>query len=197
MAGEILVIGATGSVGSELVTQLVRRSERVRAATRNAEEAKRGLDNAIELVEFDLERPETFAVALDGVDRVFLIARPGDDHADRVAFPLIDEMKRREVRHVVDLSAMGVETRDDIALRKVERYLEDSGIGFTHLRPNFFMQIFSAGPLLMDIRSTDAIHIPAADAKLSYIDLRDIAAVAAVALTERGHVGKAYTLTGG
>src|SRR5437762_5155230 len=197
MAGKILVIGATGSVGSELVTQLIGRSERVRAATRNPERAQRGLDNAIEFVEFDFERPETFAVALDGADRVFLIARPGDDHPDRVAFALIDEMRRREVRLVVDLSAMGVESRDDIALRKVERYLEDSGIGFTHLRPNFFMQVFSAGPLLTDIRSTGAIHVPAADASISYVDVRDIAAVAAAALSEAGHVGRAYTLTGG
>jgi uncharacterized protein YbjT (DUF2867 family) len=148
-------------------------------------------------VEFDFERPETFAAALDGVDRVFLIARPGDDHADRVALPLIDEIVRKGVRHVVNLSAMGAETREDFALRKIERYLEDSGVGFTHLRPNFFMQVFSTGPLLMDIRSTGAIHIPAADAKLSYIDARDIASVAAATLTEQGHAGKAYTLTGG
>jgi uncharacterized protein YbjT (DUF2867 family) len=148
-------------------------------------------------VEFDFERPETFAPALDGADRVFLIARPGDDHADLVAYPLIDEMKRQGVRHVVNLSAMGVEIRDDFALRRIERYLEDSGVGFTHLRPNFFMQVFSSGPLLLDIRSTGAIHIPAADAKLSYIDVRDIAAVAAATLTEQGHTGKAYTLTGG
>lgn len=72
-----------------------------------------------------------FAPALDGVDRVFLIARPGDEHPDRVASPLIDELKRQRVRHVVNLSAMGVETRDDISLRRVELYLEDSGIVFT------------------------------------------------------------------
>lgn len=196
MAGPILVIGATGSVGSGLVEQLGRKGEKVRAATREPAD-RRSPDNAVEFVEFDFERPQTFAAALDGVDRVFLIARPGDDHADRVAFPLIDEMKRQGVRHVVNLSAMGVEARDDFALRKVERYLEESGIGFTHLRPNFFMQVFSTGPLLLDIRSTGAIHIPAAGAKLSYIDARDIAAVAAATLTEQGHMGKAYTLTGG
>lgn len=195
MRGQILVIGATGSVGSELVTQLCAKGERVRAATR-APGSRYSPDNAVEFVEFDLERPQTFAAALDGVDRVFLIARPGDDHADRVAFPLIDEMKRQRVSHVVDLSAMGAETREDFALRKIERYLEESGMGFTHLRPNFFMQVFSTGPLLLDIRSTGAIHIPAADAKLSYIDARDIAAVAAATLAEQGHTGKAYTLTG-
>ena len=196
MSGQVLVIGATGSVGSEVVTLLSRKGERVRAATRNPAAARRP-NSAVEFIEFDFERPQTLAAALDGVDRVFLIARPGDDHADRFAFPLIDELKRAGVRHVVNLSAMGVESRDDFALRKVERYLEDSGVGFTHLRPNFFMQVFSSGPLLLDIRSTGAIHIPAADAKLSYIDVRDIAAVAAATLTERGHTGKAYTLTSG
>lgn len=195
MPGQILVIGATGSVGSEMVRLLCRKGESVRAASREPAARPRS-DGPVSCVEFDFERPETFAPALDGVDRVFLIARPGDDHTDRVAFPVIDEIKRQRVRHVVNLSAMGVETRDDMALRKVERYLEDSGVGFTHLRPNFFMQIFSAGPLLMDIRSTGAFHIPAADAKLSYIDVRDIAAAATAALTEPGHVGKAYTLTG-
>jgi uncharacterized protein YbjT (DUF2867 family) len=196
MSGQVLVIGATGSVGSELVTLLGRLGENVRAATRKPA-AARSPHSAVEFVEFDFERPQTFAATLDGVDRVFLIARPGDHHADRVAFPLIDEMKRAGVRQVVNLSAMGVESQDDFALRKVERYLEDSGIGFTHLRPNFFMQVFSSGPLLLDIRSTGAIHIPAAGAKLSYIDARDIAAVAAATLTKRGHTGKAYTLTGG
>jgi uncharacterized protein YbjT (DUF2867 family) len=195
MPGQILVIGATGSVGSELVSLLSRKGERVRAASRRPDAQQRS-DGAAEFVEFDFQRPETFAAALDGIDRVFLIARPGDEHADRAAFPLIDEMKRQHVRYVVNLSAMGVETREDMALRKVERYLEDSRIAFTHLRPNFFMQVFSAGPLLIDIRSTGAIHIPAAEAKLSYIDVRDIAGVAATALTEQGHAGKAYTLTG-
>ena len=196
MPGQVLVIGATGSVGNELVTLLSRMGERVRAATRDPA-AARSPDCGVEFVEFDFERPETFAPALDGADRVFLIARPGDDHADLVSYPLIGEIKRQGVRHVVNLSAMGVESRDDLALRRVERYLEDSGVGFTHLRPNFFMQVFSSGPLLLDIRSTGAIHIPAADAELSYIDVGDIAAVAAATLTKRGHTGKAYTLTGG
>ena len=59
---------------------------------------------------------------------MFLTARPGDEHPDRIASPLIDEMRRRGVRPVANLSAMGVETRDDISLRRVEQYLEDSGL---------------------------------------------------------------------
>jgi uncharacterized protein YbjT (DUF2867 family) len=69
-------------------------------------------------------------------------------------------------------------------------------MAFTHLRPNWFMQIFSTGSLLAGIRATSSICIPAADARISYVDVRDIAAVATVALTAPGHVGQAYTLTG-
>jgi uncharacterized protein YbjT (DUF2867 family) len=196
MNDPILVVGATGAVGGELVGQLLLKGERVRGATRNPTDASRRFGSAIEYVQFDLQRPETHATALIGVKRVFLIAPPGDDHSDRLAIPLIDEMKRQGVRHVVDLSAYGAETRDDFALRKIEKYLEASGMAFTHLRPNWFMQVFSSGPLLASIRSNAAIAIPAADAKISYIDVRDIAAVAAVALTTGGHKDKAYTLTG-
>ena len=161
MAGRILVIGATGSVGSELVSQLVQAGQQVKAATRTPASVQ-PMNAAVEYVEFDFERPQTFANALTGVDRAFLIARPGDDDADVVAFPLIDEMKRFNVKRVVNLTAMGVETQEDLALRRIEHYLEDSGLGFTHLRPNFFMQVFSVGPLLADIRSTSGIHVPAA-----------------------------------
>ncbi|WP_257456613.1 SDR family oxidoreductase [Archangium lipolyticum] len=196
MAGRILVIGATGTVGGHLVAQLEQLGEEVRAATREPGRAARRTGGKTQYVSFDLERPETFAPALDGADRVFLMARPGDEQADRVALPLIDEMKRQRIRHVVNLTAMGAEHREDFALRKVERYLEASGLGFTHLRPNFFMQIFSGGPLLQDLETTGALHIPAADAKLSFVDARDIAAMAVAALTGPGHAGKAYTLTG-
>ena len=192
----ILVIGATGAVGGELVKQLILKGERVRGATRNPADAARRFGSIADFVEFDLERPVTYATALAGVTRVFLIARPGDDHSDRIAIPLIDEMKRRSVRHVVDLSAFGAETRDDFALRKIEKHLEASGIAFTHLRPNWFMQVFTSGPLHAGILANATIGIPAADAAISYIDVRDIAAVAAAALTGGGHADKAYTLTG-
>jgi uncharacterized protein YbjT (DUF2867 family) len=128
------------------------------------------------------------------------MARPGDEHADRVALPLIDAMERSAVQHVVDLSAIGVELRPEFALRKVELRLEASAaagrMSYTHLRPNWFMQVFSGGPLLEQLRATRTIRIPAANAKLSWIDARDVAAVAAAVLTGMRHVGKAYTLTG-
>jgi uncharacterized protein YbjT (DUF2867 family) len=147
-------------------------------------------------VAFDFEQPDTYAAAVQGVDKAFLIARPGDDHSDRTSIPLIDIMQRHGVRHVVDLSAIGVEGREDFALRKIERHLEASGLAYTHLRPNFFMELFTVWPLYDALMATGALRLPAADARLSYIAAADIADVAVAALTQPGHEGQAYTLTG-
>lgn len=197
MSQKILVTGATGKVGGELVKLLAQSREIVRAATRNPSTASKGLPRVAEVVEFDFDRPKTFAPALKGVAKVFLIARPGDNHADRAAMPFIDMARKQGVQLIVNLSAMGVEQDDSFTLRIVEKYVEDSGIPFVHLRPNWFMQNFSSGPMLADIRGTAALHLPAADAKLSFIDTRDIATVGLAALTDPSHTGNAYTLTGG
>jgi uncharacterized protein YbjT (DUF2867 family) len=190
MTGRILVTGSTGNVGGRLLAHLEGRE--VRAATRDPARLPAGTH----AVRFDLDDATTFAPALDGVSRVFLVARPGDDHPERTAFPLVDEMRRQGVEHVVDLSAMGVEGREDIGLRRVERHIEDSGLAFTHLRPNWFMQIFSTMPLLAGIRASGSIRVPAAGARISFVDAADVAAVAAAALTGDRHLNRAYTLTG-
>ena len=197
MSGRMLIIGATGRVGVELVRLLTQKGEAIRAATRSPSTASARLPCFAEAVEFDFDRPETFAPALKGVAKVFLIARPGDNHADKVAMPFIDMAKKEGVRLIVNLTAMGVEQDDSFMLRILEKYVEASGIPYIHLRPNWFMQNFSSGPMLADIRATGGLHLPASDAKLSFIDVRDIAAVGLAALTEPRHAGNAYTLTGG
>jgi uncharacterized protein YbjT (DUF2867 family) len=190
----ILVVGATGRVGGELLNLLVERRKRVRAATRDP--SRYGFRASVETVGFDFDRPDTFAAALEGVQKVFLVARPGDNHSDRAAVPLIDEAKKRGVRLIVNLTAIGVERDETFMLRILEKYIEASGLAYVHLRPNWFMQNFDSGPIFADIRATGAIHLPAADARVSFIDVRDIAAVACTALTDARHVGKSYTLTG-
>ena len=197
MSQKTLIIGATGRVGMELARLLVEKGEAVRAATRSPSTAPVRLPRTAEVAEFDFDRPETFAPALGGVARVFLMARPGDNHADKVAMPFIDLAKKGGVRLIVNLTAMGVEQDDTFTLRLLEKYVEASGIPYVHLRPNWFMQNFNSGPMLSDIRATGGLHLPASDAKLSFIDVRDIAAVGLAALTEPRHAGKAYTLTGG
>ena len=197
MTTPILVIGARGRVGSELVKLLVRNGEFVRAATRNPGKVPPSLqDKNIALVEFDYDRPQTFALALAGIEKVFLTVRPGDNHSDKSAIPLIDMAKKTNVRRIVDLTAMGVEQDDAFMLRVLEKYVESSGIPYTHLRPNWFMQNLDSGPMYADIRATGALHLPADEAGISFVDVRDVAAVGVAALRESHHASKAYTLTG-
>jgi len=166
----------------------------VRVATRNPSAVSTQFSN---LVELDYDRPATFLPAVTTVEKVFLTVRPGDNHSDEAAAPLIDAAKRAGVRHIVALTAMGVEQDETFMLRKLETYIEASGMAWTFLRPNWFMQNFDSGPMYAEIIGTGSLHLPAGDAKISFIDVRDIASVGLSALTEPRHTGKAYTLTGG
>jgi uncharacterized protein YbjT (DUF2867 family) len=197
MAEKILVIGATGRIGTELIQLLLDQGISVRAATRRAEDITRRWGHRVESVHFDYDRPETLAPAVRHVEQIFLMARPTDNHSDKAAMPLVNSARQEGVRHIVNLTAMGVEKERTFALRQLELYIEESGLPFTHLRPNWFMQNFDSGPFLADIRDTGALHLPAADAKVSFIDVRDIAAVGLASLTDSRHLCKAYTLTGG
>ena len=196
MSKQILVIGATGRVGSEIVKLLIQNGESVRGATRNPSTVSSRFHKSVDVIEFDYDRPQTFAPALAGVEKVFLTVRPGDNHSDKAAMPLIDVAKKVKVQRIVDITSMGVEQDETFMLRILEKYIEASGIAYTHLRPNWFMQNFDSGPMFADIKATGALHLPAADARISFIDVRDIAAVGFAALTEAHHAGRAYTLTG-
>jgi uncharacterized protein YbjT (DUF2867 family) len=105
-------------------------------------------------------------------------------------------MRRADVDRVVTLSAMGADRRRDVSLGRLEQIVEEAGFAWTHLRPNWFMQVFSSGPLLAGIRATGRIEVPAGEAAISWVDARDVAAVGAAALTEAGHQERAWLLTG-
>ncbi len=198
MTQKILVMGSTGRVGHELVLKLAEDGIAVRAATRNPEKINRkGFPANVQAVEVDYEKPKTFALALAGVEKLFLVVRPGDNSSDKVAIPLVDEAKKAKVRHIVTLTAMGVEQDESFMLRILEKHIEDTGVPYTHLRPNWFMQGFDSGPLYDGIIANKAIHLPAGDGQISFIDVRDLATVAYCVLVQPGHLNKAYTLTGG
>jgi uncharacterized protein YbjT (DUF2867 family) len=198
MGTSILVTGATGTVGSFLVRKLGAAGVPARALVRGREKAeaveKLGLEAAIG----DLSRPETLGPALAGVEKVFLLSAPEERQAE-LQNNLVRAAREAGVRHVVKLSAIGVGGElDAIALgrvhRETEQEIERSGLAYTHLRPNGFMQnsFMFAGT----IKSQGAFYAPYGDAKVSYVDARDVAAVAFHALTGDGHEGKAYELTG-
>jgi uncharacterized protein YbjT (DUF2867 family) len=190
MTPTVLVLGATGTIGRTLVPLLRARGAAVRAATRHPAQA--GPE-----VAFDFDDPRTWAPALEGATSLFLMARPGDEAPDVVGLPLLEAARRAGVAHVVSLTGLGTDTRGDSPLRRVELALEASGLAFTHLRPNYFFQNFTVGPLLAGLQARGCIELPAGEGRTSFIDARDIAAVAAEALLDASHRGQGYALTGG
>lgn len=194
MSETTLVIGARGKVGRPLVRGLTAAGHEVRAATRHPDQ----YDVAGgEPVEFDYDRPETIRPALEGVDRIFMMARDADPKADLAGAPLVDLARESGIRRLVLMTAMGVEQADDAPLRKLEKYVVGSGLAYSFLRPNWFMQNYHPGAFSGMIKQSGEISLPAGDGKISYIDTGDIAAVAEHALSDPSHEGKEYTLTGG
>lgn len=193
MAEKILVTGATGNVGRELVRLLAEADADVRACVRDAS-LDAGLPASVDLVTFDFADPHTFPAALAGVDRVFFMRPP--HMSDASAFePFVAAMRDAGVTQVVFLSLMGVERNPVVPHHAIEKLLRGSGLGWTFLRPGFYMQNLSTTHL-RDIRERDEVFVPAGNGKTSFIDATDIAACAAVLLTEPDHIGQAYTITG-
>lgn len=197
MQQTILVTGGTGKVGREVVRSLLDvEGFRVRAGTRDPALARslRGLD--VEVVELDFYRTETFDAAVEGVDRLFLQAPPADPDAYETLAPLLDWGVQAGIDRIVNLSAMAVEELEELAIRKVENHVASLDIAYTFLRPNLYMQNFHPGFLSREIREEGRFSLPLGDARVSWVDVRDVAAVAAAALTGAGHEEAAYTLTG-
>jgi uncharacterized protein YbjT (DUF2867 family) len=190
----ILITGASGNVGKEVLKQIVPTGANVRAAFQTVTKAA-AAPSGVEIVTMDYNQPQTLQAALKGVEKVFLVGPP-TANLPVLERKAIDEIKRSGVRHVVKLSAMG--GRDAIFLRQhadSEDYIKSSGVAYTFLRPNGFMQNFVTYNGAT-INSQNAFYGSQGEGKVSHIDLRDIAAVAVKTLTEDGHQGKTYTLTG-
>jgi uncharacterized protein YbjT (DUF2867 family) len=188
----VLVTGSTGNVGSEVVAQLLQRGEQVRAAVRPSRGAR--FDAPVAEVELDFEDASTFAGALAGVSRVFLI-RPPMMSDPKHMHPFIDAMKTVGVEQIAFLSVQGVGSNPFVPHHGIEQYLKLSGLGWTFLRPSFFMQNLSTTHRA-DISEYDEVFVPAGRGKTNFIDVADIAEAIAVVLTTPRHLGRAYELTG-
>jgi len=188
----ILITGAGGTVSREVATALAGRAP-VRLALRDT-----GLRDAQapDRVRFDFLDPATFAPALAGVDRVFLLRPPDLARATHDFGPFIAAMRAAAIAQVVFLSVRGAADNPLLPHHRIERLLEKSGLAWTHLRPNDFMQNF-ATVHRADIRDLGQIWVPAGHGRTSFVDVRDVGEAAARVLTEPGHERRAYTLTGG
>ena len=187
----ILVTGATGNIGSALLKELrACGAGPLRALSRNAAQA--AFPEGVEAVEGDFAEPASLKRALDGVRSLFLVSRVGSD-AD-----ILEAARQAGVEHVVLVSSITVQTHPHLGPAAensaVERLLHDSGMAWTILRPTQFAS--NARMWAESVRQHETVRAPYADTALPTIHPADIAAVARVALTEPGHRGRTYALTG-
>ncbi|WP_433680913.1 NAD(P)H-binding protein [Nocardia sp. CA-119907] len=187
----ILVTGATGNIGTELVAALSNSGTAVRALVRDPARAQ--LPTGVEAVTGDLNRPESLTEALDGVTRMFLL--PG--YADTP--DLLARAKKAGVQHIVLLSGGSAALQDmhnavSAYMTQAERDVRESGLTWTFMRPRSFMS--NALRWLPQLAQGDVIRAQFPDVPVAAIDPADIAAVAAVALTGGELAGRILELTG-
>jgi len=198
MKTTILVTGATGTVGREVVKALEAiKDVQVKAFVRDTSKAKALQWPNVTLTQGDLAKKDTIEKALQGVDKVFLLSN-ADQKQTELQGNVVDAAKKAHVKYIVKLSALGTSADSPISLarwhRQTEVEIEKSGIAYTHLHPHFFMQNFLM--FAATIKKDGVFYAPMKDAKMSMVDARDIAGVAATVLTTTGHEGKTYDITG-
>ncbi len=194
----ILVTGANGFSGSAVIREFARQHSPVRALVRSRAKAQ-VLERlpSVELAEGDMQRPETLAGALSGVDCALLISSP-DQQMVETQSAFIDAAKQAGVRHIVKFWGLNASVASPFLFNRmhaeIEGYLERSGVTWTHLRPRQFMpEYVLEGPTII---AESAFFLPREDAKLAPVDMEDIAKAAFALLHTSGYEGKRYEMTG-
>ena len=191
----IIVTGGTGAIGSELLRLLSQAGISARALSRDPNKGQK-LPH-ITWVIGDLSQPETLTKVFEGAKSLFLLTHYYEDMVE-LQHNAIVAAKAAGVTHVVKVSAFAATAHSRAPIGRwhyeVEKELEESGMDWTILRPHHFMTnlIAQAGYVIKE----GAIYSPSGDGKIPYVDPRDVAAVAFVTLTQPGHLGKIYVVTG-
>jgi uncharacterized protein YbjT (DUF2867 family) len=195
MNSKILVTGATGTVGQEVVKALQKKQADFVVGVRDAEKAKRTLGE-VKTVAFNWEDPTSFGTATEGVQKVFVLGPPVNPNLGELVEPFLDHLNKKGIKRVVYLSAMNAEKLPTLPFHvAMEEKLKQEGFDYTVLRPSFFSQNFKTYEY-ENLMERGVTYNPAGQGKASFVDVQDIGEVAAVALTDEGHSGKVYELTG-
>jgi uncharacterized protein YbjT (DUF2867 family) len=192
----ILVTGGTGAIGGEVVRLLSRAGAPARALIRNPKQRQEL--SGVTWVSGDLSKPQTLPSAFAGCTKLFLLT-PNGENAGELQHHGLAAAHQAGIAHVVKLSAFGASPKSNSLIGRihyqVEKELEGSGMAWTMLRPHHFSQNLLSQA--KNINRDGVVYSSSGDGRIPFVDTRDIAAVAVVTLTEPGHEGKKYVVTGG
>lgn len=198
----ILLTGVNGNVGQEALQGLSKRPDRKQFSLVSGQRDRAKLTKPVngladEAVYLDFADPTSFDPALKGISRVLLIRPPQLADVDKLFRPFINAMHRAGIRQVVFLSLQGAESNPVTPHHKIEKLIVEANLPFTFLRPSFFMQNLSTTHR-DEIRLRNELFVPAGNGRTSFIDVRDIGEVAALALTSQTSefIYRSYELTG-
>ncbi len=193
----ILLTGATGTTGRATVALLRRTRHPFRIMARDVARARRQLGDGLDYVTGDFTEPRTLDAAFDGIESLSLLCAFSEAMVT-LELNAVEAARRAGVRRIVKMSAIGASPSAPTTIRRwhgeIERRIDESGISRTHLWPNAFMQNFAR--FAPAIREGGVFLAPLGDAKVSLVDVADVAAVTVAALTEDGHEGRTYEITG-
>jgi uncharacterized protein YbjT (DUF2867 family) len=193
----ILLTGITGTTGKQVLKLLSGKNVPLRALVRDPDKLGELSVSNIEIIQGDLEDEVAVENALKGVDKAFLLMANVEQQLENEK-RFIDVASRLNISHLVKLSASGADSNSAVALKRYhgesEEYLAQSGLGYTSIRPDFYMQnmLHSAGSIVAE----DRFYLPFRKGETACIDVSDVAAFVAAILTEAGHEGKTYYITG-
>lgn len=196
----ILIIGATGNIGIEVIKQLLstNNSYKIIAGVRNKEKAQvlfKDFKN-LEYTLFDFEKPETFNSAMENISTVFLLRPPHISDIENYFRPLISLFKEKQIKEVVFLSVQGAERSKVIPHNKIEKLIIEYNLDYIFLRPSYFMQNLTT-TLLPDIKEKRKIVLPSGRGKFNWVDIENIAEIAAILLTRFAeYANQAFEITG-
>ena len=192
----ILVTGAVGNVGREVVRAIALRGQVVRAADLSIPEILAMHGAEADAVVLDYGAPETFARAVDGCDALFLVRPPAIACMESTLLPFIDAALEHGVKHIVFLSCAGAGTNKLVPHHAVEKHLAARTRSHTLLRPGFFSQNLGAA-YRHDLAHESRLFLPAGKGRVAFVDIRDVAELAAIIFDDPvPHAGAAYNCTG-
>lgn len=193
---KVLVTGASGNVGGYVAEYLIKDGHDVVAGGTNVEKLQRKFGDKVKSVFFDFTDPKTFSAALQDIDRVFIMRPPHLGKPEDLK-PFIEVLKSKaSIKLVSFLSLIGVENNPIPPHHKIEKYIEQAGLPYCHIRPSFFMQNIR-GVHSFEIKHFDRIVVPVGNALTSFIDAEDIGEITAKVLSEPDkHQNRGYSITG-